>query len=458
MAETVNTVVAQLIDEVTPAVQRMQNSFGKTMDELSGQAGGLKDSFKDIDKHIPDFGSAVSSLKDMAAGALNVGGGLAAIGANGIPSLDSAVSSLKDMAAGSLDVSSGLAAIGLNGVPCLDSAVSSLKGMAAESVYVSKGLAAIGMEGIPSLEGIIENAGSAKDYLAALGDPAMLQGMAAGMIEAADGMSILKELAMETGNAYIDMGMEIIESLTEVMGSSEEIIGNIGEYFDQFKEDALSGAVGFSSAISDIGSKLTAAAQKQVDTQRRADIEKVKNSAMSEEEKQKAIDEINKKAEAEKKKLAMAEKAIAISKAAINTALAIGNALTTTPFPAGLVMAGVAGAMGAAQVAAISAQSFEQGGIVPGTSFTGDQIAARVNSGEMILNRSQQSQLFAMANGAGGGGGGGSNSVSMGGDTIVINGNADSDTVEQIRQTKQQQIEDMRELLKEMKYHGQLEL
>jgi hypothetical protein len=198
-----------------------------------------------------------------------------------------------------------------------------------------------------------------------------------------------------------------------------------------------------------------AQAKSQVDAQRKSDIEKVKNSTMSEEDKQKAIDEINKKAEAEKKKLAMTEKTIAISKAAINTALAVGNALTTTPFPAGLVMAGVAAAMGAAQVAAISAQSFEQGGIVPGASFTGDQIAARVNSGEMILNRSQQSQLFAMANGAGGGGGG---TVSMGGDTIVINGNADENTVEQLRQTKQQQMEEMKELLKEMKYHGQLEL
>lgn len=46
---------------------------------------------------------------------------------------------------------------------------------------------------------------------------------------------------------------------------------------------------------------------------------------------------------------------------------------------------------------------FETGGIVGGSSFRGDTITARVNSGEMILNASQQAQLFAMANGAGGG-------------------------------------------------------
>ena len=34
------------------------------------------------------------------------------------------------------------------------------------------------------------------------------------------------------------------------------------------------------------------------------------------------------------------------------------------------------------------------GGIVPGSSFTGDNMLARVNSGEMILNQQQQAQLL----------------------------------------------------------------
>lgn len=49
--------------------------------------------------------------------------------------------------------------------------------------------------------------------------------------------------------------------------------------------------------------------------------------------------------------------------------------------------------------------AFETGGIVGGSAFSGDRITARVNSGEMILNRSQQANLFAMANGSGVGGG-----------------------------------------------------
>lgn len=53
------------------------------------------------------------------------------------------------------------------------------------------------------------------------------------------------------------------------------------------------------------------------------------------------------------------------------------------------------GGMQAAKVAGL----FQQGGIVPGANFAGDQLLARVNSGEMVLNRQQQAQLFDVANG-----------------------------------------------------------
>ena len=44
------------------------------------------------------------------------------------------------------------------------------------------------------------------------------------------------------------------------------------------------------------------------------------------------------------------------------------------------------------------AGAFAQGGIVDGTSYTGDKLTARVNSREMILTQSQQARLFEMAN------------------------------------------------------------
>ena len=59
------------------------------------------------------------------------------------------------------------------------------------------------------------------------------------------------------------------------------------------------------------------------------------------------------------------------------------------------------GLTGAAQLANIVAtvKGFATGGIVGGSSTTGDKVPIRVNSGEMVLTKSQQARLFAMANG-----------------------------------------------------------
>lgn len=91
---------------------------------------------------------------------------------------------------------------------------------------------------------------------------------------------------------------------------------------------------------------------------------------------------------------------------ATNTAAKSGEAVANAtasgaklPFPANLVAiaAGVAAVVGA--LGMISG-AFADGGIVGGSSWTGDKLMARVNSGEMILNGAQQSRLFAIANGA----------------------------------------------------------
>ena len=68
---------------------------------------------------------------------------------------------------------------------------------------------------------------------------------------------------------------------------------------------------------------------------------------------------------------------------------------------AGIPFVGIA--LGLAGVATIiaamsSMPKYATGGIVPGTSFTGDKVPALLNSGEMILNGSQQSNLFRMLN------------------------------------------------------------
>ena len=68
---------------------------------------------------------------------------------------------------------------------------------------------------------------------------------------------------------------------------------------------------------------------------------------------------------------------------------------TETPV-VGWLLAGAAVASVLAAMASVP--KFAAGGIVPGASFTGDKVPALLNSGEMILNGSQQSNLFKMLN------------------------------------------------------------
>jgi hypothetical protein len=82
-----------------------------------------------------------------------------------------------------------------------------------------------------------------------------------------------------------------------------------------------------------------------------------------------------------------------------NKALAQGGVLGPV-FAAAVVAAGMVNIQ---RIATQKAPAFQDGGIVPGQSFSGDRVIARVNSGEMILNQRQQAQLFDMANKGGGG-------------------------------------------------------
>lgn len=98
----------------------------------------------------------------------------------------------------------------------------------------------------------------------------------------------------------------------------------------------------------------------------------------------------------------VAQKALQTTQAVVNTYTAATNALADTR-PSFLAPAAAASiiALGLANVARINGAKFAQGGIVGGNSFAGDRVPARVNSGEMILNRQQQTELFNVANGGG---------------------------------------------------------
>lgn len=72
------------------------------------------------------------------------------------------------------------------------------------------------------------------------------------------------------------------------------------------------------------------------------------------------------------------------------------------PFPFNIAMIGAAVTSLFSIISAAKsnfAGAFAEGGIVGGNSYTGDHLFARVNSGEMILNRAQQAALFGNSGG-----------------------------------------------------------
>lgn len=110
----------------------------------------------------------------------------------------------------------------------------------------------------------------------------------------------------------------------------------------------------------------------------------------------------------------------------VSAVVAAYSALTVAKAAAsgvGVASIAMAAAVGSALIGIISAVKnsagkFAQGGIVGGTSYTGDRLSANVNSGEMILNQAQQRNLLALATY-----GGGSGEASEGyvrGDTIYM--------------------------------------
>lgn len=96
-----------------------------------------------------------------------------------------------------------------------------------------------------------------------------------------------------------------------------------------------------------------------------------------------------------------ADTAATITNTAAKGGMAIASATASgasMPFPYNVVAIAAGVAAVVAALASISG-AFANGGIVGGSSPSGDKLLARVNSGEMILNGAQQSRLFRFING-----------------------------------------------------------
>ena len=99
-----------------------------------------------------------------------------------------------------------------------------------------------------------------------------------------------------------------------------------------------------------------------------------------------------------------AEAGAAAAAAGAEGASAVAGVPVVGPALAIAAAAAIVAAIIAAMTKARGAGKFAYGGIVGGNSFTGDRLVANVNSGEMILNKTQQARLFKLANGGAVGG------------------------------------------------------
>ena len=83
------------------------------------------------------------------------------------------------------------------------------------------------------------------------------------------------------------------------------------------------------------------------------------------------------------------------TKVAANTAVSVSNAVKSAsdlPFPFNLIE--MVGAAASVYSLISSLPKFASGGVVGGSSFTGDKILAGINSGELILNQKIPLQYY----------------------------------------------------------------
>lgn len=201
----------------------------------------------------------------------------------------------------------------------------------------------------------------------------------------------------------------ISDQFNQMGAAIGNVFSSIAEYVDamyQSQIDALDNAM--KSELEAAGIHEETEAEKA-----EADLARAKESGDQEAilEAEKAVKKAKIEEKYQKKKMqleyemGMARWKFQLASATAAVPLAILNALASG-WAAGPVMgpilgplyAGLAGLAGAIQLAAVAkskpeAPKFENGGIVGGQSYSGDNVTARVNSGELILNKAQQNNL-----------------------------------------------------------------
>lgn len=247
-------------------------------------------------------------------------------------------------------------------------------------------------------------------------------------------LDFLRKLKDESGKfAVIDgekvaAGTEKFEELEKAIRGVGDALsaldeGGDGIFSEQFLsklETAQTALSNFTSAVSTFSQAACDAWEDEKNSRLASLEEENRKGLLSEKQYEEKKDEIKKKAADKQYKMQMAEWGMKIAQITLDTAVATMKAYASAPGPLGVVLAASSAALGSAQLAAAIAAkpvppSFSTGGIVGGSSYYGDNIAANLNSREMVMNMGQQKELWDFINGG---------SRGAGGANIVINNSA----------------------------------
>lgn len=183
--------------------------------------------------------------------------------------------------------------------------------------------------------------------------------------------------------------------------NAQAVMDSMGEYMSQF--------TALNTAISDIQNAELEQYKQDQEEKKKALDKRLKAGEISEEQYAAEAQKLDEETAQKEKELALQQakrnKAMNIMQTVINTAAAIMKIWADVPkmdFGASTIaLTAVAAALGAAQIAAIAAEplpQFAEGGVVPGTSYTGDKVLARLNSGEGVLTQQGMQNLQDAAN------------------------------------------------------------
>ena len=181
----------------------------------------------------------------------------------------------------------------------------------------------------------------------------------------------------------------------KIENNNSALLDNMKKGWSEFGETAGDKIQKVGSIFSEVMGSMKAVSDQRfqnefanLDLETQKQIEAVENSALTEEEKQDKIADIQKDADTKRKAIAKrqakANKKFAIMGAIVNTAMAVTNALANIPAPFNIPVAVAMGAAGAAQIAAIASAplpALAEGGLAfgPTAALVGDNPGASVD-------------------------------------------------------------------------------